>query len=574
MGAVLVGLLVGCGGNTPTPTVENNALPESASALRFTTVTAGTGLGDFKHVNGAFGKLWFPEIVGGGAGFMDYDGDGWEDLVLVQGGTWAESPHPPVSALALYRNQGDGSFTEVTDLVGLEEVVAYGMGVALADYDNDGDPDIFLSTVDRNLLFRNEATADGQPRFVEVGLAAGLTDIAEWSTSALFFDADLDGYLDLYVGNYVDWSPEKDIVCTIVENKKSYCTPQLYEGTAGRFYHNNGDGTFSDWTVEAGFADAPGKTLGVAEWDFNQDGWSDIVVANDTQRDLLYLNQGDGTFVERGVASGLAFDENGKARAGMGIDIGILDETGQPSVLVGHFHNEMMGVYRQVGDALFVDRSAPAQIGRASMATVTFGLCLFDADLDGDLDVFATNGHISEDVELVMGNAPFRQLPHLFLNEGEGRFSESTLSLTPPVVGRGVATADYDRDGDVDLLVTENDGPVYLVRNELEEGQAVRVALQGTTANRDALGAQVEAVVGARRMHQRVRNGSSYLASSEKTLTFGLGTASQIDTLIVHWPGGGVDRYTALPAQHEVLISQGEGILAHHPLEKGEAMRE
>ncbi len=550
-------------------------------AIPFAHVTESAGLGSFLHVTGAFGETWFPETMGGGAGFLDYDGDGWQDLVLVGGGTWPGRDDPPARALWLYRNEGNpGSpdqvrgglspgqaptFRDVTAEVGLADLRAYGLGVAIADYDNDGDPDIFLTTLERNLLLRNDLA--GQARaFTEVGRAAGLGDVAEWSTSALFFDADRDGHADLYVGNYVEWSPEKDIWCTIDGQVKAYCTPQLYLGIPGRFYHNNGDGTFTEQTAQAGFADAPGKTLGVAEWDFNRDGWPDLVVANDTQRDLLYLNTGKGTFTEQGVVSGLAFDENGRARAGMGIDVGVVDSAGQPSVVVGHFTNEMVGLYRQIAPALFVDRAAEAQVGRPSLPTLTFGLCLFDADLDGDMDLFLVNGHISQDAERVQEGVTYRQHPQLFVNVGDGRFAEQTPPPAAPIVGRAVATADYDRDGDVDLLVTENGGPVHLLRNDRQGGNALRVRLEGRHGNRDALGAHVTAVVGGRRMQQRVRTGSSFLSTSEKALTFGLGTATQVDTLTVQWPGGRMEHYTNLPAAHEVRIDEDAGVVDAAPL--------
>ena len=515
----------------------------------------------FRHVTGAFGGRWFPETMGGGVGVLDYDGDGWQDVVLVGGGTWPGQGEPTTRALWLYRNDGDGSFSDRTAEAGLADLRAYGMGVTIADYDNDADPDIFLTTVGRNLLLRND-----QGIFNEAGHAAGLGDTAHWSTSALFFDADLDGHLDLYVGNYVDWSPDNDIWCTMDGQAKAYCTPQLYTGIPGRFYHNKGDGTFDDWTQQAGFLPAPGKTLGVAEWDFNGDGWPDLVVANDTRRDLLYLNKGDGTFTEQGVVGGLAFDEHGQARGGMGIDIGVIDSTGQPSVIIGHFSKEMIGLYRQVESGLFVDRAVPAMVGRPSFPTLTFGLCLFDADLDGDLDLFAANGHITPDVDGLEEGIHFRQPPHLFLNTTAARFDEHLPPIAEPMVARAVATADLDRDGDLDLVITENGGPVHVLRNDHRGHRALRVRLEGSRRNRDALGAHVTALVGNRRMYRRVRTGSSYLASSDKTLTFGLGTATKVDTLTVWWPGGRVEYFVDLPAHSEVYIAEGSGPAQTRPL--------
>ena len=550
----------GCG-------VEDQTADSASIRVQFTHVTEQAGMGDFRHRTGAFGEKWFPETMGAGVGVLDYDGDGWQDVILVGGGTWPGQGEPATRALWLYRNEGNGTFSDKTEEAGLADLRAYGMGLAVADYDNDGDPDIFLTTVGRNLLLRNDRGEEPaqNPTFTEVGRLAGLGETALWSTSALFFDADLDGHLDLYVGNYVDWSPENDLWCTMDGQTKAYCTPQLYTGIPGRFYHNNGDGTFDDWTQRAGFLPAPGMTLGVAEWDFNSDGWPDLVVANDTRRDLLYLNKRDGTFSEQGVVSGIAFDDDGKARGGMGIDVGITDSTGQPSVVIGHFSKEMMGLYRQAG-GLFVDRAVQAKVGRPSFPTLTFGLCLFDADLDGHLDLFAANGHITEEVEGMEEGIHFRQAPHLFINTADSRFIEHAPAITEPMVARAVATADFDRDGDVDLLVTENGGPAHLLRNEQHGHRALRVLLEGSQGNRDALGAHVTAVVGENRMHRRVRTGSSYLSSSEKALTFGLGAATKVDTLTVWWPGGQVEFFVDLPAHSEVYIAEGSGPAETRPL--------
>ena len=561
----LAGALIalgGCGADDPRLAGEAPASDASQDTLFFTRVTEEAGLGAFRHETGAFGEMWFPETMGGGAGFLDYDGDGWQDIALVAGGVWPDRGDVAPPAIRLYRNEG-GYFTEVTEETGLAAAHAYGMGLAIADYDNDGDPDIFLAAVGRNLLFRNDRAAGsggGQVSFSEIAQSAGLADDDAWSTSAIFFDADLDGQVDLYVANYVDWSPETDMWCTMNGRDKTYCTPTLYEGAPSRFYRNEG-GVFADRTAEAGFSPAPGKTLGVAEWDFNEDGWPDLVAANDTQRDLLYMNDGTGAFLEQGVASGIAYDADGQARAGMGVDAGVLDGAGAPSVVVGHFANEAVGLYRQIAPAVFLDRAARAQVGLPSTPTLTFGLCLFDPDLDGDLDIFLANGHISPDVEGTAEGLSYRQAPQLFLNDGAGLFAEYASSIAPPMIARGAALADYDRDGDEDVLVTENAGPVHLLRNDAQGGASLRVRLEGARGNRDALGAQVTAVAGDRRLTRRVRTGSSYLVSSEKTLTFGLGDAAQADTLVVHWPGGEVARHANIPAGREVHIVEGSDVV-------------
>lgn len=546
--------LLACGNNDRAPANDTTVDGDSRSgALRFTDVTHSAGLGNFQHVTGAFGKTWFPETMGAGCGFFDYDRDGWPDIILVRGGTWADNDTTPV--LALYQNKGDGHFVEVTGKAGLGEARGYGLGVAIGDYDNDGDDDVFLTTVGRNQLFQNNGG-----RFSEVAQAAGLAGEEVWSTSAIFFDADKDGWLDLYVGNYVKWSPEIDIWCTIDGKTKSYCTPELYTGINSRFYHNNGDGTFSDWTARAGFAGGPGKTLGVSEFDFNRDGWPDLVVANDTQRNELYVNNGDGTFAEKGILSGIAYDENGRARAGMGIDVGVVDNTGEESVFVGNFSKEMIGVYRHAGGGLFVDRAAASKVGRISLLTLTFGLMLLDIDLDGDLDLFAANGHVVHEIEQTQDGVKFRQPPHLFLNDGEGYFTDAAPEiggvLAAPLVARGAACADYDRDGDLDILVTENGGPAHLWRNESAGAgkHYLRVTVEGNTSNRNGYGVQLIAAAGGRRMYRRIRSGSSFMSQSEAAATFGLGAAAEVDTLFVQWPSGKVERLTSIKADREIKL--------------------
>jgi len=562
----LVATLPACTPTEHPAPAGNDASSSEIPALSFTEVTEQAGLDAFRHATGAFGKRWFPESMGSGGGFVDYDGDGWDDIMLVGGGNWpaySGREETPVDALRLYRNNGDGTFTDVTATVGLAGISAYSIGVTAADYDNDGDQDLYLTTLGDNLLFRNDPGSGPEQghTFTEVGRRAGVTGGGAWSTSSLFFDADRDGYVDLYVGNYVDWSPENDLVCVLEGEIRSYCTPELYRGTPGRFLHNNGDGTFSDWTERAGFLPAPGKTLGVAEYDVNGDGWSDLFVANDTQPNLFYLNKGDGTFREQGALSGMAYDENGKARAGMGVDIGVVDETGTPTLFIGNFSKEMIAAYRYIGNGLFADRSAISQIGRSSLMTLTFGLFLFDVDLDGDLDLFAANGHVQPEIEQTQEGIGYAETPHLFVNRGDGVFTDvaPTLAgaLARPFVGRGAAYADYDRDGDLDVLITENAGPAHLLRNDQQTGHSLRVLLEGKASNRDGLSARVVARVGEHRMERFVRTGSSFLSVSQKAVTFGLGEAERVDTLVVHWPGGQVDRHTDLAADVEVRIIEG-----------------
>ncbi len=570
--ALMLFMLLALGCNSPEKTEQKKSQSTNGVALSFIDVTASAGLGEFRHVTGAIGDKWFPESMGSGGGFIDYDGDGWQDVLLVGGGRWPKEKDKRAPALWLYRNNGDGSFSNKTNEAGLSNLSAYGFGVAAADYDNDGDQDFYFTTLHHNMLFRNDAGV-----FTEVGKAASVAGEASWSSSAIFFDADKDGHLDLYVGNYVDWSPEKDLWCTLDGKTKSYCTPELYKGVPGRFYRSNGDGTFTDQTEAAGFSQSPGKTLGIAECDFNRDGWPDLVVANDTQRNLLYKNKGDGRFDELAAYSGVAYDENGRARAGMGIDVGVVDRSGEETIFIGNFSKEMIGVYRYIGNDLYTDRAAASKIGRPSLMTLTFGLFLFDVDLDGDLDLFTANGHVQEDIEITQDGITYREPPHLFLNDGNGFFTDEAVKiggvLQQPLVGRGTAYADYDRDGDLDVLVTENAGPVHLWRNELSnDHHYLRLHVQGEKSNRDGIGTRLVAQVDTLRMERCIRTGSSFLASLEKVATFGLGAATQADSLLVYWPSGRVDRFHNVAANRELLLIEGEGELKEYPRHETVAM--
>lgn len=532
--------------------------------IAFTDVTEPAGLGGFRHDNGQFGMKWFPEQMGAGGGFLDYNGDGWLDVLLVGGGVWRDRSSRDVQALWMYRNNGDATFSLVTDTVGLGRVRTYGLGIVVADYDNDGDEDFYLTTLRRNMLFRNDAGT-----FREVGEAAGVADEEVWSSSPIFFDADRDGWLDLYVGGYADWSPETDVSCEM-GGQKVYCRPAHYHGIGSVFYHNNGDGTFTNRTEAAGFTHAAGKSLGVAEMDFNSDGWSDLVVVNDGEGDLLYENNGDGTFTEKGGLSGVAYDENGAARAGMGVDAGIVDTTGEVTIFVGNFSGETVGVYRHLGNGQFADRAAVSEIGYASLRTLTFGLFLFDVELDGDLDLFLANGHVYPEQSQLPEGIEYRQAPQLFLSRGDGSFTEADVGglFSEKIVARGAAYADFDRDGDLDVLITENDGPVHLWRNDVLEAGAtgrptgsasfLRVHVEGRASSRDALGTRIEAISANRRLERRIRTGSSYLSQSERAATFGLAGDEQVD-LLVHWPSGRVERFEAVRANQDVYLIEGEG---------------
>ncbi len=530
-------------------------------SITFKDVTEAAGI-SFSHVTGAAGGKYLPETMGSGAAFLDIDQDGWADIFLVNSRSWDGSGSEP-SHSVLYRNQHDGTFRDVTEAAGLV-FEAYGMGVAAADYDNDGRCDLFVTALEGNRLFRNL----GNGQFADVSAKAGVGR-AGFGTSTLFFDYDADSWLDLFVANYVEWSKETDIFCTLDGRTKSYCTPESYRGESSSLFRNRGDGTFEDVTARAGLHDPSSKALGVALLDYDSDGWLDLVVANDTQPNKLYRNQGDGTFVDVGVTAGIAYGETGVARGGMGVDAADYSESGRPSVLIGNFSNEMIGLYHNEGDGVFLDMAPVSGVGPASLLTLAFAVVFFDYDLDGRLDIFAANGHISDDIDAFQPNVTHAQRPHIFRNLGAGRFEDVVNALgqeiARPIVARGLAYADYDLDGDLDLLVTQNGGPARLFRNDGGNAHgSLRVSTEGTRSSRDGIGARVSVTLpDGRRLWRLVHTGSSYCSQSELPLTFGLGEHEHVSSLEVAWPSGHVDRVGRLPAGRIVTVREGSGLVAN-----------
>ena len=526
--------------------------------FHFTDVTTRAGI-RFHHNSGAFGQKYLPETLGPGCAFLDYDGDGWQDILLVNGMDWPGRARNR-STPRLYRNNRDGTFTDVTRAAGLD-VEMYGLGAAVGDYDNDGFPDIFFSCVGQNRLFRNS----GRGRFREVTAAAGLGNREGFSTSALWFDYDRDGLLDLFVCNYVKWSPALDVRCSLDGKTKSYCTPEAYRGATCWLFRNRGDGTFEEVTAPAGLFDSSSKSLGVTMFDYDLDGWPDLFVANDTQPNKLYRNTGRGRFEEIGVRAGVAFSEDGKARAGMGVDAADLDNSGLPSLAVTNFANEMLGLYHNIGNGIYVDWAARTELGLWTRRSLGFGCFFFDADLDGRLDLLVVNGHIDEGVDRLREDIRYAQPPHLFLNAGGGSFRDVAAEVgggfARPKVARGAAFADIDNDGDLDVLVTTNHGPAYLYRNDLRNGnRSIRFRLRGTRSNRDAIGATVRLYAGGERFSRLVRSGSSYLSQSELPVTFGVGRRDRIERAVILWPSGREEEYKNLRAGRRYVCIEGEGI--------------
>lgn len=525
--------------------------------VHFTEAALKSGL-HFRYNNGATGKRYLPETMGAGCAFIDLDGDGWQDILLINGHDFG--PHTTRSLPALYRNNKDTTFTDITKGSGLD-VELYGMGVAVADYDNDGLPDIYITALEGDRLFHNE----GHGHFRDVTSSSGIRN-ANFGTSAAWLDYDRDGKADLFVANYAAWSQKSDAWCSLDGNSKSYCTPESYSGTSSKLFRNLGNGKFQDVTEKAGLGDRSSKSLGVLTFDYNGDGWTDLLITNDTQPNKLYRNNGNGTFTEEGMQSGVAYAEDGVARGAMGVDASDYDRSGRPHVLIGNFANQMMGLYHNEGKGIFVDQAPSTVIGRDTRLALTFGAFFFDFDLDGYPDIFAVNGHIEPDIAKVQPKMQFRQPPLLFRNVGNGKFENASDAVGPdfrkPVLGRGGAYADFDHDGDLDVLVSSNDGPPALYVNEGgNKNNWVAVRLIGTKSNRSALGTVVRVESAGGKQWQTVHSGSSYCSQSDLALTFGLGSNALISALDIEWPSGTHQQFKSVAPNRSLTIDESRGLL-------------
>jgi hypothetical protein len=553
----------------PPPLAEEAKAPVRPSGpIQFTDITSSAGI-HFKHNTGAFGKKYLPETMGSGVCFLDYDNDGWQDILLINSMDWPGHASGK-SFPALYHNNKDGTFTDVTRQAGLA-VEIYGLGCAVADYDNDGKPDIYITTVGTNHLFHNL----GNGKFADVTAKAGVGDPG-FSASAVWFDYDKDGKLDLFVAHYIEWSIATDQYCTLDNKNKSYCTPQTYKGQSATLFHNKGNGTFENVTAKAGLNDSTSKSLGIAVLDYDSDGWPDLFVSNDTEPNKLYHNNHNGTFTDVAVAAGIAYSEAGTVRAGMGTDAADYDNSGFPGLLIGNFTNEGLALYHNDGSGLFTDDAQSTGIARISTRSLTFGTFFFDYDLDGLADILAINGHVSDDISLVQPNVRYAQAPHLFRNLGKKKFEEVTAkvgsALQKPVVGRGAAYADIDNDGDLDLVIMANNGTARLLRNENgNQNDVLRVKTVGTRSNHDGIGAKV-AVKTSTGLHvfEMVKTGSSYLSQSELPLTFGLGKPQEGKTasITIEWPSGKKDVIPDVKPNQFLTVEEGKGIISTQDIVK------
>ena len=505
--------------------------------------------------------------MGSGVCVLDYDNDGAQDILFINGMDWPG--HATAKSYpALYHNNGDGTFTDRTRQAGLALEV-YGMGCAVGDYDNDGNPDIYITAVGSNHLFRNA----GNGHFTEVTAKAGVGG-AGFSSGAVWFDYDNDGKLDLFVAHYVEWSLDKDQTCSLDTKHKSYCTPQVYKGESARLYHNRGDGTFEDVSKHAGLYDPKSKSLGIALLDYDDDGWLDLLVTNDTQPNKLYRNNHNGTFTDVGVQAGIAYSDAGATRAGMGVDNGDFENTGHPGLVIGNFTNEGIALYHSDGSGLYSGASEASGIDRLSLQSLTFSTFFFDYDLDGLLDVLAVNGHVADDITATQPHLNYAEPALLFRNQGKGLFDNVSTRLGPAlqqaVVGRGAAYGDFDNDGDLDLVITESNGPARLLRNDGgNQDDLLRVKLTGTRSNRDAIGAKVLLQVDNHvQLVRMVKTGSGYLSQSELPVTFGLGKPDPKRNmrLTVAWPSGHKDTVENVKADQFLSVVEGKGVVSAHAI--------
>jgi hypothetical protein len=527
------------------------------SGVRFVDTTDKAGI-HFIHNSGATGKRYLPETMGSGCAFVDIDGDGWADVILINGKDF--TPRGRRSLPAVYHNNHNGTFTNITRGSGLD-VELYGMGVAVADYDNDGLPDVYITALEGDRLFHNE----GHGHFRDVTASSGIRN-SNFGTSAAWFDYDKDGKADLVVADYATWTAQSDLWCSLDGSSKSYCTAESYKGAASHLFHNLGHGKFEDVTQQAGLGDSSSKSLGVLIFDYDNDGWPDIFLANDTQPNKLYRNNGNGTFREEGLKAGVAYGEDGTARGAMGVDAADYDHSGRAHVLIGNFANQMLGLYHNEGNGFFVDEAPSSTVGRSSLLSLTFGAFFFDYDLDGWTDILAANGHIEPEISRVQPGMQYREPLLLFRNQGRGRFVNASDSLGPdfrkPLLARGAAYADFDHDGDLDVLINNNEGAAVLLTNDGgNRNNWLAFHLVGTRSNASALGALVRVESALGKQWQVVHSGSSYCSQSDLNLTFGLAHDSVAQSVSVEWPSGVKQRFRNVAPNQTLTIDETKGLV-------------
>ncbi|HEY0076996.1 MAG TPA: CRTAC1 family protein, partial [Abditibacteriaceae bacterium] len=603
--------LTGCDGSAPQGTAnatnQNQSAAKSATgvtnitmpAVQFVDATQAAGV-NFKHTNGASPVKLMPESVGSGVAFIDYNSDGYQDLYFVNSRHWTQQeleewknspwskaeladfklnypgqplarkipPLPPRQRVTgvLYQNNKNGTFSDVTKQVGLD-IEMFGMGAAVGDYNNDGQADLYITGLYRGYLFENR-----KGRFHDVTKQTGL-ESPGWSTSAAWLDYDRDGQLDLFVCHYVKWTPKTDIYYSPDHKRKSYIGPIRYDGERSHLFHNEGNGRFTNVSAKTGIRgysrirenDPPGKGLGVAVCDYNNDGWPDLMVANDMVPNFFYENTKKGGFREVGREAGLAYSNEGKHRAGMGVDAADVDENGQPDIVIGNFSKQKLGLYRNY-DTVFTDEAIEAGVGEPSHNFLTFGVSFMDYDNDSLLDIFVANGHVQDDIALINKGIEYEERPLLFHNAGNFQFQEVGLQSGPGMhkktVARGMAYADYDLDGDLDVAISTCGYPATLLRNDGgNKNNAMRLVLEGTKSNRNALDSQIKISVSGRTLYRMIRSGSSYCSANDIPLSIGLGKASKVDKVEITWPSGLKEEFKDEKANQILYLQEGKGII-------------
>jgi hypothetical protein len=544
------------------PASATEAINATARGIIFRDIAKAAGI-RFIHDNAATAEKYLIETMGAGCGWIDYDLDGLLDLYLVNGA--ATKLYQPKARLrgALYRNNGDGTFTDVTEKAGVGAEGLFGMGVAVGDYDNDGFPDLMALGYDRSILYHNNRNGT----FSDVTAGAGVSNKGKWASSAAWFDYDRDGRLDLAIANYVIWSPENNIWCGDQKpGYRGYCHPNKFRGQRPTVYRNNGDGSFTDVTEASMVGRHASSGLGIAAFDFDDDGWQDIFIANDANPNFLFRNNHDGTFSEVALQAGVAVSEDGKAEAGMGIDVADIDGDGRLDVFITHLDLEHARLYRNLGGGLFEDATFAAKLGYATFRYSGFGAFFIDYDNDGARDIFMANGHILDNIELYHPETRYAEPKLLYRNNGRGAFENMSdklgSDLQLPRVSRGAAVADFDNDGDLDALISNNGQEPQLLLNEGASGAHwLEVALVGTRSNRDGVGARVKVVAGDLVLYDQRKGGRSYQSAHDGRLHFGLGARSKVDLIEVRWPSGTADTLKNIEANRIITIKEGAGLV-------------
>ena len=536
---------------------------QATSPVSFVDVARSAGI-TFQHDNAASAEKYLIETMGSGCGWIDYDQNGLLDLYLVNGA--ATRAYTPKQALrsALYRNNGDGTFTDVTTKAGVGAEGLFGMGVAVGDYDNDGFPDLFVLGYGRCILYHN----NGDGTFTDVTAHAGVENSGRWASSAAWFDYDNDGRLDLVIANYVDWSPERNFYCGDQgPGMRSYCHPDDFHGQPPTLYHNNGDGTFTDVSKTSGIGLKGGNGLGVVTFDYDNDGWQDIFITNDHMPNFLFHNNGDGTFREVGYAAGVAVSSDGQFEAGMGTDAADAMGSGRMDLIVTHLDMQLARLYQNLGDQTFDDATLRSKIGYATYHTSGFGTRFMDYDNDGARDIFMANGHVLDNIQRYHADTRYAEPKLMFRNNGRGIFENMSDRLGPdfqlPRVSRGAAVGDFDNDGDLDILVNNNGQAPQLLRND--GGNAnhwLEILLIGTKSNRDGVGARVKVLAGDLILHDQRKGGMSYQSAQDPRLHFGLGRRADVDSLEIIWPSGAVTKLANLRSDQIIAVKEGTGVVA------------